>query len=432
MQVFIHGYAYARIPNMTISEIHQLFLETSGVSIDTRTIKPENFYVAIKGEKFDGHDFVKDAFDKGAAYALVSDDRLKDDPIFGKHIIVAPDTLEALQELATFHRRQFSVPVIGITGTNGKTTTKELIAAVLGSKYNLIKTEGNLNNHIGVPLTLLSLTQDTEIAIIEMGANKISDIKELCTIAEPSHGIITNIGMAHLEGFGSKEGVARAKGELYAWLRDHAGIIFLNKKDKDLTSLIYTLDPHHFAEEIQYGDESVPENPYLFGEFNKENMRAAAAIGLHFKIKSADIAKSLKQYKPQNMRSQQIKTERDNDIILDAYNANPSSMKAALEAFADIKTDKPKWLILGDMKELGESSRKEHDNVLWEILKYRFSNVILIGEQFSEVHEKSKRYAAFKTKEECLASHFLKTIRRSSILIKGSNSMKMWELTSEL
>ena len=256
---------------MSTSDIHKLFLETSGISIDTRTIKPGSLYIALKGEVFNGNNFVFEALDKGATFAIVSEPKLKENKSYSEKIILVEDTLKTLQELATFHRRQFSIPVIAITGTNGKTTTKNLIAEVLEYKYKVIKTEGNLNNHIGVPLTLLRITKHTEIAIIEMGANAMSDIANLCKIAEPSYGIITNIGTAHLQGFGTKAGVAQAKSELYIWLRDHVGVAFVNKYDKDLTSLVYSVDPLNFLNNILYGDEIVPKNKYLIGDFNKEN-----------------------------------------------------------------------------------------------------------------------------------------------------------------
>ena len=417
---------------MSIPEIHKLFLQTTGISTDTRKITPSSLYIALKGEHFDGNKFSFEALDKGASFALVSDPELQRNKTYSNKIILVEDTLKTLQDLANFHRKQFTMAVIAITGTNGKTTTKNLIAEVLEYKYKVIKTEGNLNNHIGVPLTLLKITKNTEMAIIEMGANTMSDIKDLCAIAEPTHGIITNIGTAHLQGFGTKAGIAQAKGELYVWLRDHAGVVFVNKNDKDLTSLVYSVDPFNFLNNILYGDESVPENKYLIGDFNKENMKTAVAVGQYFKVKKSDITKALKNYEPKNMRSEWVTTKKENDIILDAYNANPSSIKAMLKAFADLKSDKIKWLILGDMKELGEESQKEHTNILWEILKLNFSNVILIGEEFYGAHEKTKRYASFKTKEECVASHLLQSIKRSSILIKGSNSMKMWELIKEL
>jgi len=417
---------------MSISDIHKLFLETSGVSTDTRKIIPGSLYIALKGDTFDGNNFVIEALDKGALFTLTSNSELKKNKTYSEKIILVEDTLKTLQDLAHFHRRQFSIPVIGITGTNGKTTTKNLTAEVLEYKYKVVKTEGNLNNHIGVPLTLLRITPHTEIALIEMGANTMSDIAELCKIAEPNHGVITNIGTAHLQGFGTKAGVAQAKSELYVWLRDHAGVVFVNKYDKDLTSLIYSVDPMNFLNNILYGDEIVPTNKYLIGDFNKENMRTASAIGNYFKVKKSDITKALKNYEPKNMRSEWVTTKRENDIILDAYNANPSSMKAVLEAFAKLDSPKTKWLILGDMKELGEESQKEHSNILWEILKLNLTNVILIGDEFYQAHEKTKRYASFKTKEDCVSSHLLQSIKRSTILIKGSNSTRMWELVPML
>lgn len=413
---------------MSISELYSLFLQCDGVSTDSRKIRPDSLFVALKGENFDGNAYAKQALENGAQFALVSNPSL-----VGDKFIFVEDTLKALQELALHHRRQFgTLIVVGITGTNGKTTTKELAATALLLKYRIVKTEGNLNNHIGVPLTLLRIKKITDIAIIEMGANTINDIRDLCAIAEPTHGIITNIGSAHLEGFGSKEGVARAKGALYEWLRDHSGTIFVNKHDADLTKLLYSIDPHCKAQTIRYGDEEVPDNKHLFGLFNKENMKAAIAIGRYFKVGMTMILKALKHYEPNNMRGQMITTPKGNDIILDAYNANPSSMHAAIESFALMHADKPKWLILGDMKELGAASDEEHANVLRDLSFYCFTNVVLIGESFFGAHGDMKRYATFRTKEEFLASPFVTSIRMSSVLIKGSNSMKMWEIANHL
>jgi UDP-N-acetylmuramoyl-tripeptide--D-alanyl-D-alanine ligase len=414
---------------MSIPDLHQLFLECDGISTDTRKIRRDSLFIALKGEHFDGNTFVKEALEKGAMAALVSDDRLKgtDD-----RIVVVTDTLATLQELALYHRRQFVIPLIGITGTNGKTTTKELIAEVLEEKYKVIKTEGNLNNHIGVPLTLLRIRKSTEIAIIEMGASHINDIRELCAIAEPTHGLITNIGSAHLEGFGSKEGVAKAKGALYEWLRDHKGTVFINKNDPDLPGLLYSIDPGYQAETIRYEDEEVPVSKHLFGNYNKINMKAAAAIGHYFKVTKVSINKALKQYEPKNMRSQMLVTEKGNEIILDAYNANPSSMTAVMESFSSFETGKPKWLILGDMKELGEHSCAAHTQVLKDLTFYGLSNVILIGESFNEVHAAFRRFASFKTTEDFLASPFASSIKNAAVLIKGSNGMKMWEIADYL
>jgi UDP-N-acetylmuramoyl-tripeptide--D-alanyl-D-alanine ligase len=415
-----------------------MFLESSGVSTDTRSIKRDSIFFALSGEHFDGSDFIFEALEKGAMGILAAESKekvVKNDARFTRNvdrIIFVPEPLITLQTLAHHHRTNFSIPIIAITGTNGKTTTKELTSEVLAEKYRIVKTEGNLNNHIGVPLTLLRIRKGTEMAIIEMGANHLNDIRDLCRIAEPTHGLITNIGIAHLEGFGSKEGVAKAKGALYEWLRDHKGTIFVNKFDQTLTNLLWDIDPSCSAETIRYGDETIPENKSLFGTFNRENMRAAVAIGSYFKVPKAEAMKVLKKYEPKNMRSQIIKTAKGNEIILDAYNANPSSMKAALESFALRPTTKPKWIIIGDMKELGDSTNEAHLNVLKDISFYCLNNVILIGEAYCLAHHGLKQFACFKTKEEFLNSPFASSIKQAEILIKGSNSMRMWEIADKL
>lgn len=423
---------------MSITDLYQLFLECDGVSTDTRLIRSDSLYIALKGEAFNGDTFVYEALEKGAVAVIASESgrmNIESDSRFPRNadrIIFVPNTLATLQELARHHRRRFSIPVIAITGTNGKTTTKELTAAVLTEKFRIVKTEGNLNNQIGLPLTLLRIRASTEIVISEMGASKPGDIRELCTIALPTHGIITNIGLAHLEGFGSKEGVAKTKGELYEWLRDHGGTIFVNGKDADLAELLYRIDAGCKAQTIRYGEETVPENKNLFGGFNRINIQAAAAVGTHFKVPKPDMARTLKHYTPTNMRGQMLATKKGNDIILDAYNANPSSMKAALEAFATFPTTKQKWLILGDMKELGDASKDAHRNLLKEISFFCFTNVILIGEELSNAHGERKLYACFQTKEDFLASPFVLSIKNSAVLIKGSNSMRMWEISEKL
>lgn len=423
---------------MPISDLYQLFLESSGISTDTRSIKRDSIFFALKGEHFDGSEFIYEALEKGALSIIAPEAKEKDiknDTRYERNadrIIFVPEPLITLQTLANHHRKNFSIPIIAITGTNGKTTTKELTSEVLSKKYRIVKTEGNLNNHIGVPLTLLRIRKGTEMAIIEMGANHLNDIKDLCKIAEPTHGLITNIGIAHIEGFGSKEGVAKAKGALYEWLRDHKGTIFINKFDHTLTNLLWNIDQTCNAETIRYGEETVPENKNLFGAFNRENMRAAVAIGSNFKVPKVELAKALKNYEPKNMRSQIITTAKGNEIILDAYNANPSSMKAALESFALRTTSKPKWIIIGDMKELGDDTNEAHINVLKDISFYCLNNVILIGEAYCKAHHGLKQYACFKTKEEFLNSPFVASIKQAEVLIKGSNSMRMWEIADKL
>ena len=423
---------------MSIPDIYQMFLESSGISTDTRSIKRDSIFFALNGEHFDGSEFIFEALEKGAMGILADESKekvIKNDERFERNadrIIFVPEPLITLQALAHHHRTNFSIPIIAITGTNGKTTTKELTSEVLAEKYRIVKTEGNLNNHIGVPLTLLRIRKGTEMAIIEMGANNINDIRDLCRIAEPTHGLITNIGIAHLEGFGSKEGVVKAKSALYEWLRDHKGTIFINKFDQTLTSLLWSIDPSCNAETIRYGDETIPENKNLFGTFNKENMRAAIAIGSYFKVPKTEALKALKQYEPKNMRSQIINTPKGNEIILDTYNANPSSMKASLESFSLRKTTRPKWIILGDMKELGDYTNEAHLNVLNDISFYCLNNVILIGEAYCLAHHGLKQYACFKTKEEFLNSPFASSIKQAEVLIKGSNSMRMWEIADKL
>ncbi len=426
---------------MNLTELYHLFKECDSVSTDTRKIARNSLFFALKGESFDGNQFAFEALDKGAAAAVVDDLSLKADPRFEKnadriiyfeHEGATHDALTALQTLAHHHRMQYSMPVIAICGSNGKTTTKELTAAVLSEKYLIVKTEDNHNNHIGVPLTLLRIKKSTEIAVIEIGANHLKETAALCEIVAPTHGVITNNGSDHLEGFGSKENVAIANGELYEYLRDHMAIVFINETDPSLTSLLYSIDPGCSAVTIRYGQEVVPENPNLFGDYNKENMRTAYAIGKHFKVPTVTINKALRNYVPTNMRSQIISTSKGNDIILDAYNANPSSMHAVIESFSRYTTTKPKWLILGDMKELGAYEEKEHANILNDISFYGFTNVVLIGPAFTKAHESVKRYAAFPDRAAFLGSPFASSIRNSAVLIKGSNSMKMWEIKDVL
>lgn len=364
---------------MTGSEmLHDRFLATAGVFTDTRKPLVGGLFFALSGPHFNANAFAAKALELGAAYAVVDDPAVAADDRF----LIVPDTLKALQDLARHHRRTFDIPVIGITGTNGKTTTKELVHAVLAAQQPVLATEGNLNNHIGVPLTLLKLKPEHRIAIIEMGASKPGDIAELCAIAEPTHGLITNIGKAHLEGFGGLEGVVRTKTELYAWLRDHRGTAFVHADDALL------MDKSQGVERITYGsredsgtrghaaesetpfmelileDQHRPHGHYhittrLIGNYNVANALAAACIGHHFGIPDEVIAGTLSDYAPTNNRSQLKDTGR-NQLVLDAYNANPTSMAAALSNFEHIPGDRPKLAILGDMLELGEVSRKEH------------------------------------------------------------------------
>ena len=361
-----------------IELLHERFLATTGVFTDTRKPLKDGMFFALSGPNFNANAFATKAMELGAAYAVVDDPAVAVDDRF----LVVPDTLKALQDLARQHRRMFDIPVIGITGTNGKTTTKELVYAVLATEQSVLATEGNLNNHIGVPLTLLKLKPEHRIAIIEMGASKPGDITELCAIAEPTHGLITNIGKAHLQGFGGLEGVVRTKTELYAWLREHEGTAFVNgddallmEKSEGLQRVTYgtaeglgtrghAVESEDPCMELVFDDHFREHGHYhigtqLIGNYNAPNAMAAVCIGHHFGVPDEVIAEALSAYTPSNNRSQLKDTGR-NQLILDAYNANPTSMQAALTNFGHLPGDRPKLAILGDMLELGEVSRAEH------------------------------------------------------------------------
>lgn len=378
---------------ISTEKLYEYFLGSKGVSTDTRSISQDQIYVALKGGNFDGNKFAQQALDAGAAFAVVDDPEVCADARF----LLVENTLKALQELALHHRRTFSIPVLGITGSNGKTTTKELVAAVLGQKFKTHVTKGNLNNHIGVPLTLLSMPRNTEFAVIEMGANKPGDIKELCDIAEPSCGLITNIGKAHLEGFGSLEGVARTKSELYLHLLKHNGTVFVNTRHEHLLRM-----STRFTSKITYpnlGDtfeiNLLSSDPYLVyeypkgnevktnlvGVYNFDNIATALCVGDYFKVDVVKANTAIANYVSTNNRSQ-ILEKGSNTIIMDAYNANPESMKQAILSFSAIKTEKSKRVILGDMFELGEYSNDEHANVINTLKDHGIQDAIFCGKHF--------------------------------------------------
>ncbi|QDK82138.1 UDP-N-acetylmuramoyl-tripeptide--D-alanyl-D-alanine ligase [Spirosoma sp. KCTC 42546] len=386
----------------TIEQLYHKFQECTGVSTDTRRITPDCLFVALKGDKFDGNQFAGQALAAGARYALV------DDPAVAardqERCLLVTDGLTALQDLARHHRKTFSFPVIGLTGSNGKTTTKELIAAVLSKNYQTYATIGNLNNHIGVPLTLLAITEQYEMAVVEMGANHQKEIELLCSITQPTHGLITNVGKAHLEGFGGIEGVRKGKGELYDYLIQNGQTVFINSRDKTLTAMYRERLKHHrpeavFAEAIFYPAVDSPNEPielvqespvvvyrdsngqeittHLPGRYNFENMMAALAIGDYFGISPEEANRAIADYNPTNNRSQVI-TKGTNTVLLDAYNANPSSMSAAIRQFAATPA-KRKVVILGDMYELGDESEAEHAALGKLIADSQFDLVILAG-----------------------------------------------------
>jgi len=427
---------------ISVIELYKIFLESTGVSTDTRSISPGNIYFALSGDNFDGNKFAKEALALGASYAVISNDNYAENE---KYLLVE-NVLEELQNLATYHRQTLNIPIIAITGSNGKTTTKELTKEVLSSTYNVLATAGNLNNHIGVPLTLLKLTEETEIAIIEMGANHIGEIANLCEIVAPSHGLITNIGSAHLEGFGGYEGVLRAKSELYNYLIKHEGVLFVNSDDEVLSNMAKRIN-----EPIFYNNEGdfyectlVSANPYVYflpenkreihtnmiGAYNFKNIAAALCIAKFFKVdyKSANLA--IASYTPSDNRSQIIDSQR-NRLILDAYNANPVSMKAALDNLENM--DHPnKIVILGDMFELGTETEIEHLRVYQQVAKMDLAMAFFCGKASAEVTKGKAGVSVFESKEALENYLKEKPIKDALILIKGSRGMGLETLVEYL
>tara|TARA_R110002072_G_scaffold22666_3_gene79628 strand:+ start:3851 stop:5128 length:1278 start_codon:yes stop_codon:yes gene_type:complete len=418
---------------MTIENLHKLYLQSTGISTDSRKINKGNLFFALKGENFDGNIFSKKAIDLGATLAIIDDKKydLKD-----KSILVN-DVLKTLQELASFHRKYLNLPIIALTGSNGKTTTKELIYAVLKEKYNTIATQGNLNNHIGVPLTLLSMNTDTEIGVVEMGANHQGEIAFLCEIAQPDYGYITNFGKAHLEGFGGVEGVIKGKSELYDYLRKNKKRVFINKEDKLQLEKATSIQSFSFGTKNSSSDatiELVEANPFLkidysntiiesklIGTYNFSNIAAAIALGAYFKISPLAIKKGIESYTPTNNRSQIIKLG-SNTIILDAYNANPSSMYVALENFKQLK-NKDKTIILGDMFELGTDAALEHQQIVEFSESLGFNHIYLIGKNF--FNTKSKTAQKFESFDDFKMYLVKNKVENSQILIKGSRGMAL-------
>lgn len=417
---------------MTIPALHQLFLAFPQVCTDTRKITPNCLFFALRGDNFDGNTYAAEALDLGAAYAVVDNPSATGQ----EGTILVRDVLTTLQDLAKFHRQYCGTKVIGLTGSNGKTTTKELITAVLSKKYRTIATKGNLNNHIGVPLTLLSIMPDTEFAIVEMGANHPKEIDFLCGLAMPDYGYITNFGKAHLEGFGSVEGVIKAKSELYDHLLAHNKFIFFNADDsiqnKKLASVTQKygfstdMGPHYPIRSlgadpfvrIRVGDVSI--NTRLVGSYNFANCCAAITIGNYFKVDIMDIKSAIENYIPQNNRSQIIE-KNGVRIILDAYNANPSSMKVALENFRDLKAEH-KIVFLGDMFELGKSAEAEHQEIADLAANMGFDQVLLIGSNFHRTKGPLRKYKSFEELAEALKTT---PVEQATVLIKGSRGMAL-------
>ena len=415
---------------MNIKKLHNLFLQCKSVCTDTRKITQNSIFFALKGENFNGNLFAKEALKSGAKYAVVDEDKFA----INENIILVKDVLTTLQELAKFHRNYLGVKIIGLTGSNGKTTTKELINTVLSSTFNTTATVGNLNNHIGVPLTLLSMSKNTEIGIVEMGANHQKEIEFLCNIAQPDYGYITNFGKAHLEGFGGVEGVIKGKSELYDNLKKNNKIIFLNNDDIKQVEILnnydntYTFGSNHGDVKINFIEanpfvklnfENTKISSQLIGKYNFANIAVAIAIGKYFNVSNKGIKTAIENYLPNNNRSQIIQ-KRSNKIILDAYNANPTSMKAALENFSNLKGEN-KIAILGDMLELGKESFKEHQAILDLATSLNFYKLYLVGENFSKTNYKEKHQSFELLYQELKKSK----IKNATILIKGSRGMAL-------
>ena len=429
---------------MEIATLYTYFKECGKVTTDTRNCPEGSMFIALKGETFNGNAFAKQALEKGCRYAVVDEAQYADSP----NIFLVDDCLKTLQELAREHRRALGTYIVGITGTNGKTTTKELIATVLQKRYKTLYTQGNLNNHIGVPLTLLGLTEEHEMAVVEMGANHPGEIRTLVNIAEPDCGLITNVGKAHLEGFGSFEGVVKTKSELYDYLRSKKDAFIFLDKDNDvlckasagLKSIGYGLEGDglsvkgklhacapFLAFEWEYEGVSHDVNTHLIGAYNVKNALAAIAIGCRFEVPAEAICEALNGYIPSNNRSQLTETA-DNHLIVDAYNANPTSMMAALENFRLMEVGH-KVAVLGDMKELGEGSAEEHRKIVAFLGECGFEKVILVGAEFGKVNTNFEHYLDV----EAVKGKFMqdKPVGKF-VLIKGSNSMKLSQLKDVL
>jgi UDP-N-acetylmuramoyl-tripeptide--D-alanyl-D-alanine ligase len=427
-----------------IKELYKHFSGSSGISIDSRQIEMGCLFFALKGENFDGNKYAAQALQHGASIAIVDDPDVAVNPNY----FVVDDVLEALQDLAVFHRGKLKIPIIGITGSNGKTTTKELMGRVLGKKYRTFYTRGNLNNHIGVPLSILSIGNDSEMAIIEMGANHPGEIAGLCNITKPDFGIITNIGMAHLEGFGGFKGVIKAKKELYDFIELNHGAIFVNGDDPLLTGLSSGLNAIIYGKDNRAGLQGLvlENNPFLkvelnlktgkksiqtnlIGEYNLPNILAAASVGQYFKVDDNLICGALEEFMPDNNRSQYLETN-NNILILDAYNANPTSMVLAIKNFAEFTAVK-KMLILGDMLELGKDSLDEHRKILELARCLDFEEVVIVGKDF-QMADPEKSFLHFGHVDDARTYLSDEKFKDYTILIKGSRGIQLEKLVGVL
>lgn len=428
---------------MDIASLYEIYLQYPSIQTDTRKLKTGDIFFALKGPNFNGNLFAKQALDAGAAYAIIDEPEFE---IPGKTVLVE-DVLTALQQLSNYHRRQFNIPFIAITGSNGKTTTKELIHAVLSAKYKVYTTEGNLNNHIGIPLTLLKIKSDAELAVVEMGANHLREIEGYCRVAEPTHGLITNCGKAHLEGFGSLEGVRKGKGELFDYLRTREDAMAFIMKDYDYLqdmskgiAHVVTYGTHDalitgkaetkselLAVEVTVNGTGFHIVTQLVGDYNLPNVLAAVALGHEFGVPVDQIKQAIENYKPSNSRSQLVETG-SNKIILDAYNANPSSMKLAVENLANIHADK-KILMIGAMAEMGDETEVEHETLINQIKKSSWHQVVLVGKPFLPFKDNFVYFDhSADAAEWAQQQHF----EKAYILIKGSRSSQMEKILTAI
>ena len=433
---------FIKLANVTIQDLYQLYLQYPSVQTDTRKIKQGDIFFALSGPNFNGNNFALTALEKGAAYAIVDDDIQGAD----NRIIRVEDTLITLQELAKYHRKQFNIPFIAITGSNGKTTTKELVSSVLASHFKTYTTQGNLNNHIGIPLTLLQIKKDAEIAVIEMGANHQKEIEGYCEYVEPTHGIITNCGKAHLEGFGGLEGVRKGKGELFDYIRKHHGSLFIFNDYDYLMEMSEGIDKvftygtkmadtvgkavsitNFLMVDLMDESASYTIQTNLVGDYNLPNALCAVSIGKYFNVPLRKIISAIETYNPGNSRSQMVNKD-TNHIILDAYNANPSSMKLAIENMAHMKAEN-KVLFLGGMMELGLDSLNEHQKIIELIEKNKWGKVILVGGEFENVHH---TFIYFNSADEATIWAAKQGFTNTYFLVKGSRSMHMEKVVEVL
>lgn len=426
---------------MNISELYSIFCNYPKVTTDSRMCIKDSIFFALKGDRFNGNLFAEEAIASGCAYAIVDE---WDEVEVNDRIIRVDNVLKTLQQLSNYHRKKLKIPIIGITGTNGKTTTKELISISLSREFKVASTQGNFNNHIGVPLTLLSMNKSHEIGVVEMGANHQGDIKELCEIVEPNYGIITNVGRAHLEGFGTFENVIKTKCELYDYLRENEGKVFVNQNNSILYDLSEGMDrilygkndPSLFASgtiananpflefDWSFFDSSYRVKTRLVGEFNFDNAIAAVAVSKFFGINAERISSSLEEYEPTNYRSQFMRTAK-NDLIIDTYNANPTSMKTSLDFFISIPSSMPKMAILGEMKELGEISESEHKKMITYLSDNSNMEIYLVGQIFNNMIVPDSKYKFFESVVELNDFLVSNPIKGYYIFIKGSHSVQL-------